>query len=167
MCRWTAYKGQSIYIEDWLLNSEHSLIEQSKSADLTKYEVNGDGFGIGWYGQKPEPGLFKSIRPAASGLPLNTNVSVSRAWATASCKSTAVAAGASTMGPENPPTGEAPRARKRPTRALATASTQLSSSSGVKVPNLPQAVEQARLKKASVSGSGTRRRPTSCTRRRW
>ncbi len=64
MCRWMAYKGQSIYIEDWLLDSEHSLIEQSKSADLTKYEVNGDGFGIGWYGQKPEPGLFKSIRPA-------------------------------------------------------------------------------------------------------
>ncbi len=64
MCRWMAYKGQSIYIEDWLFNSDHSLIEQSKSADMTKYEVNGDGFGIGWYGQKPEPGLFKSIRPA-------------------------------------------------------------------------------------------------------
>jgi len=64
MCRWMAYKGQSIYLEDWLLNSNHSLIEQSKSADMTKYEVNGDGFGIGWYGLKPEPGLFKSIRPA-------------------------------------------------------------------------------------------------------
>jgi len=64
MCRWMAYKGKSIYIEDWLLNSEHSLIEQSKSADLTQYEVNGDGFGLGWFGDKPEPGLFKSIRPA-------------------------------------------------------------------------------------------------------
>jgi len=64
MCRWMAYKGQTIFIEQWLLNSEHSLIEQSKSADLTKYEVNGDGFGVGWYGEKSEPGLFKSIRPA-------------------------------------------------------------------------------------------------------
>lgn len=64
MCRWMAYKGQSIYLEDWLLNSNHSLIDQSKSADMTKYEVNGDGFGVGWYAQKPEPGLFKSIRPA-------------------------------------------------------------------------------------------------------
>jgi len=64
MCRWMAYKGKSIYIEDWLLNSEHSLIDQSKSADLSIYEVNGDGFGLGWYGNKPEPGLFKSIRPA-------------------------------------------------------------------------------------------------------
>ncbi|MDQ7049902.1 MAG: class II glutamine amidotransferase [Enterobacterales bacterium] len=64
MCRWMAYKGRSVYLEDWLLNSEHSLIEQSKSADMTQYEVNGDGFGVGWYGQKPQPGLFKSIRPA-------------------------------------------------------------------------------------------------------
>jgi predicted glutamine amidotransferase len=64
MCRWMAYKGKNCFLEDWLLNSEHSLIEQSKSADMTKYEVNGDGFGIGWYGQKDEPGLFRSIRPA-------------------------------------------------------------------------------------------------------
>jgi len=70
MCRWMAYKGQAIYLEDWLLNSNHSLIDQSKSADMTKYEVNGDGFGVGWYGQKPQPGLFKSIRPAWN----NTNL---------------------------------------------------------------------------------------------
>ena len=70
MCRWMAYKGQSVYLDEWLLNSEHSLIEQSKSADMTKYEVNGDGFGVGWYGQKPEPGLFRSIRPAWN----NTNL---------------------------------------------------------------------------------------------
>jgi len=65
-----AYKGCSLYLEDWLLNSEHSLVEQSKSADMTKYEVNGDGFGVGWYGQKAEPGLFRSIRPAWN----NTNI---------------------------------------------------------------------------------------------
>lgn len=64
MCRWMAYKGEQTFVDGWLLNSKHSLIEQSKSADMTKYEVNGDGFGIGWYGKRPEPGLFKSIRPA-------------------------------------------------------------------------------------------------------
>ncbi len=64
MCRWMAYKGQAVFLDKWLLNSEHSLIEQSKSADMTKYEVNGDGFGVGWYGKKPEPGVFRSIRPA-------------------------------------------------------------------------------------------------------
>lgn len=72
MCRWMAYKGKSVYIEKWLLDSEHSLIEQSKSADLTKYEVNGDGFGLGWYGKKPEPGLFKSIRPAWNNINLKS-----------------------------------------------------------------------------------------------
>jgi len=72
MCRWMAYKGQSIYLEDWLLNSQHSLIEQSKSADLAKYEVNGDGFGVGWYGKKFEPGLFKSIRPAWNNINLKS-----------------------------------------------------------------------------------------------
>jgi len=64
MCRWIAYKGKPIYLEDWLLDSKHSLIEQSKSADMTQYQVNGDGFGIGWYGSRVEPGLFRSISPA-------------------------------------------------------------------------------------------------------
>ena len=70
MCRWMAYKGKQTYIDEWLLNSKHSLIEQSKSADLTKFEVNGDGFGLGWYGAKQQPGLYRSIRPAWN----NTNL---------------------------------------------------------------------------------------------
>lgn len=72
MCRWMAFKGNNTYIDKWLLNSDHSLIEQSKSADLTKYEVNGDGFGLGWYGQKSEPGLFRSIRPAWNNVNLKS-----------------------------------------------------------------------------------------------
>ena len=64
MCRWMAYKGEPIYIEEWLLNSKHSLIEQSLSAEMSTFEVNGDGFGLGWYADKTTPGLFKSIRPA-------------------------------------------------------------------------------------------------------
>ncbi len=64
MCRWMAYKGKPVFIDEWLLNSEHSLIEQSLSAEMSMFEVNGDGFGLGWYGDNPEPGLFRSIRPA-------------------------------------------------------------------------------------------------------
>lgn len=64
MCRWMAYKGNQVFIEDWLLNSQHSLIEQSLSAEMSMFEVNGDGFGLGWYDQKPTPGLFRSIHPA-------------------------------------------------------------------------------------------------------
>jgi predicted glutamine amidotransferase len=64
MCRWMAYKGKQIFIEDWLLNSQHSLIEQSFSAEMSVKEVNGDGFGLGWYDQKAIPGLYRSILPA-------------------------------------------------------------------------------------------------------
>ncbi len=28
--------------------------------------INGDGFGLGWYSQHPEPGLYREIRPAWS-----------------------------------------------------------------------------------------------------
>jgi predicted glutamine amidotransferase len=31
---------------------------------MSMFEVNGDGFGLGWYAEKPTAGLFKSIRPA-------------------------------------------------------------------------------------------------------
>ncbi|PCJ49415.1 MAG: class II glutamine amidotransferase [Gammaproteobacteria bacterium] len=72
MCRWMAYKGKSIYLEDWLLNSNHSLIEQSKASDMANFEVNGDGFGVGWYGNKLEPGLFRSVRPAWNNVNLES-----------------------------------------------------------------------------------------------
>ena len=28
--------------------------------------TNGDGFGLGWYGEHPEPGLYREVRPAWS-----------------------------------------------------------------------------------------------------
>jgi glutamine amidotransferase len=31
-----------------------------------KTETNGDGFGIGWYGERAEPGLYRELRPAWS-----------------------------------------------------------------------------------------------------
>lgn len=48
----------------------HSLVEQSINANLQYKEdgslwtTNGDGFGVGWYANKPEPGLFKDAMPA-------------------------------------------------------------------------------------------------------
>lgn len=70
MCRWIAYKGSSIYIEQLVTRPAHSLIEQSLRTEMnyTKdgslWATNGDGFGVAWYGNKPEPGLFKGVRPA-------------------------------------------------------------------------------------------------------
>lgn len=64
MCRWLAYWGEPIFIEDLVTKPDHSLIQQSLRATEAKTETNGDGFGIGWYGTKPEPGLYREILPA-------------------------------------------------------------------------------------------------------
>lgn len=64
MCRWLAYSGPSIYLDDVLLKPEHSLIAQSKKAWESTLEVNGDGFGIGWYTDREWPGLYRDTFPA-------------------------------------------------------------------------------------------------------
>ena len=64
MCRWMAYTGAPIHIEDLLFRSQHNLIDQSLSSRSAETPTNGDGFGLGWYGELPQPGLFRSIRPA-------------------------------------------------------------------------------------------------------
>jgi predicted glutamine amidotransferase len=47
-----------------LLESKHSLIDQSLHARMGVGTTNGDGFGIGWYGDGREPGIFRSTAPA-------------------------------------------------------------------------------------------------------
>ena len=64
MCRWQAYSGRSIRLEDLLFKAKHSLIDQSMSSRSAETPTNGDGFGLGWYGNREFPGLFRSIRPA-------------------------------------------------------------------------------------------------------
>jgi predicted glutamine amidotransferase len=64
MCRWLAYQGAPIYLDELLLKPEHNLIDQSLSARTMRTPTNGDGFGLGWYGAREAPGRFRSIRPA-------------------------------------------------------------------------------------------------------
>lgn len=64
MCRWIAYVGAPIAPEELLFKPKHSLIDQSMSSKSAETPTNGDGFGLGWYGDRPFPGLFRSIRPA-------------------------------------------------------------------------------------------------------
>jgi glutamine amidotransferase len=64
MCRWLAYTGSPILMEDLLFKPKHSLIDQSMSSHSAETPTNGDGFGIGWYGYKGKAGLYHSIRPA-------------------------------------------------------------------------------------------------------
>jgi glutamine amidotransferase len=73
MCRWVGYFGDSIRPEQILYESPHSLIEQSRHAvkglvakdgTVPAPFTNGDGFGLGWYGRREQPGLYRNVMPA-------------------------------------------------------------------------------------------------------
>jgi glutamine amidotransferase len=64
MCRWLAYSGSPVAIEEFLLRPKHSLIDQSLHSTMGAETTNGDGFGLGWYGVGDEPGVFHSVEPA-------------------------------------------------------------------------------------------------------
>jgi predicted glutamine amidotransferase len=64
MCRWLAYSGSPMPIEDLVLKPDYSLIDQSLTARLSPKPTNGDGFGIGWYGRQNQPGVYRSMQPA-------------------------------------------------------------------------------------------------------
>ena len=66
MCRWIAYRGRTTALEHYVTEPSHSLISQSIHALESTASVNGDGFGLGWYGHHPEPGLYREVRPAWS-----------------------------------------------------------------------------------------------------
>jgi predicted glutamine amidotransferase len=66
MCRWIAYRGETTAFEHYVTEPEHSLISQSLRALEATTGTNGDGFGMGWYGDHPEPGLYRETRPAWS-----------------------------------------------------------------------------------------------------
>lgn len=66
MCRWMAFRGQPLLIEELLYKTKHSLIEQSRHARLGVETFNGDGFGLGWYDDRAPgiPGRYRSLMPA-------------------------------------------------------------------------------------------------------
>ncbi|HPD91825.1 MAG: class II glutamine amidotransferase [Rhodobacter sp.] len=66
MCRWAAYSGAPIFLEEIVSRPGHSLIRQSHCATQCSSAINADGFGIAWYGERPEPGLYRDIYPAWS-----------------------------------------------------------------------------------------------------
>lgn len=66
MCRFVAYRGQPIYLEELVARPQHSLVQQSLHADHAHTVTNGDGFGIGWYGDRPEPAVYREVMPAWS-----------------------------------------------------------------------------------------------------
>ncbi len=66
MCRWAAYIGKPIFLEEIVSKPGHSLIHQSQCATQCHTAINADGFGLAWYGDRAEPGLYRDVMPAWS-----------------------------------------------------------------------------------------------------
>src|SRR5829696_6714109 len=66
MCRWMAWLGQPVLVEELLFESEHGIVDQSLHARMGAEPTNGDGFGLGWYGSADAPGLYRNVSPAWS-----------------------------------------------------------------------------------------------------
>jgi ergothioneine biosynthesis protein EgtC len=80
MCRFIAYIGNPITLDELILKPENSLIRQSYHAREMAEPLNGDGFGIGWYDKqiRETPALFRWITPAWSNQNLLHNAPMLR-----------------------------------------------------------------------------------------
>jgi len=59
-----AYNGSPVALEELVIKTEVSLIDQSLSARRAVEPTNADGFGIGWFGRDNRAGIYRSVRPA-------------------------------------------------------------------------------------------------------
>ena len=66
MCRWMAWLGQPVLMEELLFKTQHGIVDQSLHARMGAEPTNGDGFGMGWYGSRTGPALYRSVSPAWS-----------------------------------------------------------------------------------------------------
>jgi predicted glutamine amidotransferase len=66
MCRWNAYVGEPLRIDELLHRTKHGLIDESLHSRLGAETTNGDGFGLGWYppGVPSDPARYRSVNPA-------------------------------------------------------------------------------------------------------
>jgi glutamine amidotransferase len=64
VCRWLAYSGTPIRLEELLVKRDRSLIDQSLHARQGATTTNGDGFGVGWYVDGEPPRVYRSTHPA-------------------------------------------------------------------------------------------------------
>ncbi|HEY3188382.1 MAG TPA: class II glutamine amidotransferase [Solirubrobacteraceae bacterium] len=64
MCRWMAWHGQPVLIDELLFKTQHGLVDQSLHSRMGAETTNGDGFGLGWYGTGDGPGVYRSVAPA-------------------------------------------------------------------------------------------------------
>ncbi|MGH9177147.1 MAG: ergothioneine biosynthesis protein EgtC [Acidimicrobiales bacterium] len=66
MCRFVAYTGPSVTLEELLVAPPHALLRQAwEPRQQVSGVVNADGFGVGWYdlARRPGPALYRSTLP--------------------------------------------------------------------------------------------------------
>jgi predicted glutamine amidotransferase len=64
MCRWMGWLGQEVLIDELLFKTQHGIVDQSLHSRMGAETTNGDGFGMGWYGDGDGPGVYHSVAPA-------------------------------------------------------------------------------------------------------
>jgi len=72
MCRLALYLGPEIKLSSLVTEPSHSIIHQSFHSRERDEPLNGDGFGVAWYGGTDgrQPAVFKEISPAWSNANL-------------------------------------------------------------------------------------------------
>ena len=66
MCRFLAYRGAPLFLEELVCVPRRSLLRQSLHAEEAKVRTHGDGVGLGWYGERELPGRYRDVLPAWS-----------------------------------------------------------------------------------------------------
>jgi predicted glutamine amidotransferase len=61
-----AFLGQRVLIDELLFKSPHGIVDQSLHSRMGAETTNGDGFGMGWYGDGDGPAVYHSVAPAWS-----------------------------------------------------------------------------------------------------
>ncbi len=64
MCRWMAWFGQDVLIDEVLFKTPHGIVDQSLHSRMGAETTNGDGFGLGWYGTGDGPAVYHCVEPA-------------------------------------------------------------------------------------------------------
>ena len=106
MCRWLAYYGKPVRMDEVLYGPQHSLIEQSLHSRLGAETTNGDGFGIGWYGADGDarPSSGASSRRGTTGTCASSRGTSSRASSSRTSARRRARAGAADQLPSVPAT---------------------------------------------------------------
>ena len=64
MCRWVLHTGNERRLDEVVTTPARSLVHQSLHASRCRTTTNGDGFGLGWYGNRATPSTFRDTTPA-------------------------------------------------------------------------------------------------------